>query len=231
MDLTAYVRVSTGKQAEDTRLGKPVQIAAIKSYARDHGHRVVEWRYDDGVSGGNGLESRVGLPLALQDVKDGTSRGIIVYRLDRLARDLIIQEQLLAEVKRMGGIVHTTSAAEAEYLEDDVNDPSRKLIRQILGGVNEYEKSMIALRLRNGRKMKADQGRYAYGAPAYGQSAIDHELAPNEQEQEVISKIKAMRDAGQSYRQIAASLNAEGIPTKTGKTWYPQTVSNVVSRA
>lgn len=230
MDLTAYVRVSTGKQAEDARLGKPVQIAAIKAYAREHGHRIVEWRYDDAISGGNGLETRVGLPLALHDVKDGKSKGIVVYRLDRLARDLIIQEQLLAEVKRMGGAVHTTSAAEAEYLEDDVNDPSRKLIRQILGGVNEYEKSMIALRLRNGRKLKAEQGRYAYGAPAYGQSAVDRELAPNDAEQQVIGEIRAMRDAGKSYREIASYLNDQGIPTKHGKTWHAQTVANILSR-
>jgi DNA invertase Pin-like site-specific DNA recombinase len=230
MDLTAYVRVSTDKQAQADKMGKPAQEKAIRAYASANGHRIVEWRYDDGVSGSNGLESRLGLPLALQDVKTGRSSGIIVYRLDRFARDLIIQEQLLAEVKRMGGTPFTTSAAEAEYLYDDVEDPSRKLIRQILGGVNEYEKAMIALRLRNGRKLKAEQGRYAYGAPAYGQSAIDKELAPNDAEQQVIATIRTMRDQGKSYRQIASYLNDQGIPTKHGKTWYPQTVANIVSR-
>ena len=171
MDLTAYVRVSTDKQAQEDRLGKPVQIQAIRDYARANGHRIVEWRYDDGVSGGNGLDSRIGLPEALADIKDGTARGIIVFRLDRLARDLIIQETLLAEIKRMGGQTFTTSKAEAEYLDDDPNDPSRKLIRQVLGAVNEYEKSVISLRLRSGRRMKAERGGFAYGSPAFGQRA------------------------------------------------------------
>jgi DNA invertase Pin-like site-specific DNA recombinase len=230
MDLTAYVRVSTGKQAAEDRLGKPVQVKSIREYARDHGHRIVEWRYDDGISGGNGLESRVGLPQALQDVKSGRAKGVIVYRLDRLARDLIIQEQLLAEIKHLGGLPFTTSAAEAEYLEDDPNDPSRKLIRQILGGVNEYEKSMIALRLRNGRKLKAEQGRYAYGAPAFGSSAVDHELAPNDAERSVIDMLRAMRLHGLSYRDMADALNGAGYATKRGGKWYAQTVLNVLKR-
>jgi DNA invertase Pin-like site-specific DNA recombinase len=230
MDLTAYVRVSTGKQAKEDRLGKPVQIKAIGDYARDNGHRIVEWRYDDGVSGGNELDCREGLPIALADVKDGTSKGIIVYRLDRLARDLIIQETLLAEIRKMGGKAFTTSLAESEYVEDDPKDPSRKLIRQVLGAVNEYEKSMISLRLRSGRKMKADQGRYAYGSPAYGQMAKDRELVANESEQAVIAKMRELRDQGMSYATIADTLNGEGIKPKRGNQWHSMTVSRALSR-
>jgi DNA invertase Pin-like site-specific DNA recombinase len=230
MDLTAYVRVSTGKQAQDDRLGKPVQVKAIREHARLNGHRIVQWRYDDGISGGNGLESRVGLPQALRDVKDGTSKGIIVYRLDRLARDLIIQEQLLAEISRMGGTTHTTSAAEAEYLEDDPKDPSRKLIRQVLGAVNEYEKSMISLRLRNGRALKAEQGRYAYGSPAFGTSAVDRELVPNDAEQATIATMRELRDAGLSYAKIADELNERHMLPKRGGRWHAQTVSRAINR-
>ena len=202
MRITAYVRVSTDKQAAEDRLGKPVQEKAIRAYARAHGLRVVSWHYDDGISGSNGLDSREGLPLALAEVRDGTAEGIIVYRLDRLARDLIIQETLLAEVKRMGGQTFTTSGAEADFLNDDPNDPSRKLIRQVLGAVNEYERSMIALRLRSGRKLKAERGGFAYGAPAYGQRAQDHELVPDSVEQQAIGRIRELSAAGRSLRQI-----------------------------
>lgn len=69
-------------------------------------------------------------------------QGIFVYRLARLARDLVLQEQLLAEVSRAGGQVFSTSGAEQHYLVDDSDAPSRRLIRQILGAVSEYERSM-----------------------------------------------------------------------------------------
>ncbi len=142
MKLVAYLRVSTDRQAEHG-LGLDVQEAAIKAWAKQNGHRIVLWTRDEGVSGSNGLETREALPEALGAVQGRTAAGIAVYRLDRLARDLVLQEQLLAEIKRMGGQLFTTSAAEADYLEDDPSDPSRRLIRQILGAVNEYERSMI----------------------------------------------------------------------------------------
>jgi DNA invertase Pin-like site-specific DNA recombinase len=43
----------------------------------------------------------------------------------------------------------------------DPDDPSRKLIRQILGAVNESERSIIKLRLRSGRARKSYNGGYA----------------------------------------------------------------------
>jgi hypothetical protein len=37
------------------------------------------------------------------------------------------------------GRAGTAAAGEAAYLVDDPDDPSRKLIRQVPGAVNEYE--------------------------------------------------------------------------------------------
>jgi DNA invertase Pin-like site-specific DNA recombinase len=42
-------------------------------------------------------------------LKDRGGAGLVVYRLDRLARDLMMQEQLLAEVRRLGAKVLSTS--------------------------------------------------------------------------------------------------------------------------
>lgn len=77
----------------------------------------------------------------------------------------------MAEVRRLGGEVETCAAGEAGYLADEPDDPSRRMIRQVLGAVAEYEWSMIALRLRAGRRAKHLRGGYAYGAPRYGTRA------------------------------------------------------------
>jgi len=230
MDLTAYIRVSTDKQAGEDRNGKPVQMKAVRAFARENGHRIVSWRFDDGLSGADDLDVRVGLAEALGDVKDGTSKGIVVYRLDRLARDLIIQETLLAEIRKTGGTPFTTSRAEAEYLADDPNDPSRKMIRQILGAVNEYEKSMIGLRMKSGRRMKAERGGFAYGSPAFGQRAEGKALVPDEDEQRAVARIRELDAAGESLRSIVAALTAEGHKSKRGGKWYPATVQRVLAR-
>ena len=226
--LVAYVRVSTERQTEG--LGPDVQRQAIKAWARRKGHRVALWTADEGVSGSNGVEGRVGLLDALSAFSEGIAHGLVVYRLDRLARDLIVQEQLLAEVKRLGGQVFSTSAAEDSYLSDDPDDPSRKLIRQVLGAVSEYERSMIALRLRSGRRRKAEKGGYAYGAPPLGHRAEGRELVPDEQEQRTVARIAELRANDLSLRNIARTLTAEGYTPKRAQVWHPNTIARILGR-
>jgi DNA invertase Pin-like site-specific DNA recombinase len=158
--VAGYVRVSTREQAEHG-YGLDVQESAVRMWCKAHGHRLVAMHRDEGISGSNGLESRLGLADALAAVHARKAEGVVVPRLDRLARDLVLQETLLGEARRLGGQVFSCSDAEAEFLVDDPADPSRRLIRQILGAVAEYERSMIALRLRAGRRRKAEQGGYA----------------------------------------------------------------------
>jgi DNA invertase Pin-like site-specific DNA recombinase len=169
-------------------------------------------------------------------VRDRQVSGVVVYRLDRLARDLVLQESLLADIRRMGGELFTTSAAEASYLTDDPDDPSRKLIRQVLGAVNEYERSMIRLRMRSGRAHKRATGAYAGdGSPPYGYRAEGGDLVPVPEEQAVIARIREMRAAGASLRQIGTTLTAEGLqprPSKLRRTnaWAPESVRRIVHR-
>jgi DNA invertase Pin-like site-specific DNA recombinase len=205
----AYLRVSTDRQAEEG-LGLDVQEHAIRTWAKQHGHRIVCWTRDEGVSGTNGLDGRIGLAESLDAIRERRARALVIYRLDPLAWDLVLQEQLLAEVRRLGGVVCSTSAAESGFLVDDPDDPSRKLIRQVLGAVSEYERSMISLRLRSGRARKAANGGFAYGAPPFGHRAERGVLLHDDREQATIARANELRDEGLSLRQIADVLTGEG---------------------
>lgn len=156
--------------------------------------------------------------------------GLVVYRLDRLARDLILQEQLLADVWRQGCKVFSTSRAEGEYLSDDPADPSRKLIRQILGSVAEYERAMISLRLRAGRARKAENGGYAGGRPPFGFRAKGRQLVPLEEEQRVLQRIQELHEQGCSAQSIADTLMAEGLRPRSAEVWHSRTVTGILAR-
>jgi DNA invertase Pin-like site-specific DNA recombinase len=229
MKLVAYLRVSTDRQAEHG-LGLEVQEAAIRKWAKANGHRIVSWHRDEGVSGSNGLETRDALPEVLAALQSRTAAGVVVYRLDRLARDLVLQEQLLGEIRRIGADVYTTSAAEAGYLADDPDDPSRKLIRQILGAVNEYERAMIKLRLRSGRARKSHNGGYAYGPPPLGYRAEGRQLVADIDEQQVIDRIRTLRAEGRSLREIAETLTEERFKPKRATVWHPGSLRLIVNR-
>src|ERR671923_2832950 len=60
MQLVGYLRVSTDRQAEEG-LGLEVQEQAIRQWAQAHGHELVALTRDEGISGSNGLDTRVGL--------------------------------------------------------------------------------------------------------------------------------------------------------------------------
>jgi len=230
MKLIPYLRVSTDRQA-DEGTGLSVQHEAIRHWATNHGHTLTKPYRDEGVSGAKELEDRPGLIDAMMALRNRKALGIVVYRLDRLARDLVIQENLLRDIKRLGAQLYSTSEAEAGYLEDDPTDPARRMIRQILGAVSEYERSMIALRLRSARQRKAKLGGYAgYGSPAFGYRSQDGNLVNDHDEQRAIARIVELRAAQKSLPQIVAALNEERIPSKRGGPWHPTTVQRVLKR-
>jgi DNA invertase Pin-like site-specific DNA recombinase len=230
MKIVGYVRVSTATQVEDGQ-GLDVQKAALRAWSKANGHRLIRTLSDEGISGAKELEDRPGLADALNMIRSREAQGIVVPRLDRLARDLIVQETILAEVRRVGGEAFSTSPAEASYLTDDPDDPSRKLIRQVLGAVSEYERSMVTLRLRNGRRRKTQMGGYTSGAPAFGLEARDGDLIESQEEQLTIKRIAELRTSGASLREICNALESEGRKTKRGgSSWQPMAVKRVLDR-
>ena len=92
-----YVRVSTQEQVEG--FGLAVQRDGIRAYCKERGLRLVDIAADEGISGSNGLDTRPGLTEALLRVEDHEVSGIVVYRLDRLARDLLLQETVRGHEK------------------------------------------------------------------------------------------------------------------------------------
>lgn len=229
MKILAYLRVSTDVQADEGQ-GLEVQEAAVRGWARDAGHELRAVLREEGVSGAKELDDRPALAEAFALLKDDRAEGLVVYRLDRLARDLIVQETLLAELRKLGAEVFSTAPGEQDYLVDDPDDPSRRLIRQILGAVSEYERSMIALRLRAGRRRKADAGGYAGGAPRFGERAEDRELTRDDREQLALERIAELAGAGVSLRDMAGILDAEGHRPKRADHWHPETLRRIVKR-
>ena len=228
--LIGYARVSTDVQVEHG-LGLEVQEQALRAWAKAQGHQLVEVLRELGVSGTKELADRPALADALDAIRHRRAGGVVVVRLDRLARDLVLQEQLLAEVRRLDAEVFSTSAGEAGYLKDDPDDPSRKLIRQILGAVSAYEREMTSLRLRSGRRRKAERGDYAYGAPPFGCRAEGKALVEVPEERETLARITELKTAGASLREIATVLKVEGRPPKRGGSWHPETLRRAAERA
>ena len=219
----AYCRVSTDNQKEEGTIN--LQVDAIREYCQKKGFDLVDTFKDEGVSGG--LEDRPALASLfnfLEGEEGKEIQTVIVWKLDRLARDLYIQEHLIKKLELLGKRLISTKEADL-----DSSDPMRKAFRQFMGIVAELEKAFITMRLSGGRIQKAKQGGYAGGGVALGYLTKEKELQPTEQEAETIKTIFALKRRRRlSINEIARFLQEEGYQTKRGGSWYASTVSYIL---
>jgi DNA invertase Pin-like site-specific DNA recombinase len=211
----AYLRVSSRGQIEGD--GFKRQELAIREYARTHDLKIVGVYREEGVSGASELQGRKALLDLLTQRANGVEL-VLIEKLDRLARDLMIQENLIADIQKSG--FRLVSVAEPDLLE---NDPTRKLMRQMMGAIAEYEKQMIVLKLRGARERKKDDFGKCEGRKLYGTKAGEGVL---------VERMKALRSMGMSFSRIADTFNTERIPTRTaGKRWHGFAVNQILTRA
>jgi DNA invertase Pin-like site-specific DNA recombinase len=230
MDLVAYVRVSTGKQGD--AYGPAAQLSAMRKWAKSNGHRIVA-ECTDTVSGTTQPSERPGLTEALDALRPPPrARGLLVMQLDRLARALHIQESILAVAWATGATVFT--ASDGEVLQDDPDDPYRTFVRQVMGGAAQLERALVVKRMRAGREAKRAAGKHSVGPYAFGYHGDgvgrDRDAAPLSDEQGTVERIVELRKAGRSYREITATLDAEGLRPRKAAAWSAMSVRNIAMR-
>lgn len=220
--MLGYVRVSTARQAEEGA-GLEVQESKLRTWCMEGDHELVEIHRDEGVSGS--LVDRPGLAMALADMEAGRADVLAVYRLDRLARDLIVQETILERLARAGRQVRSVTEPEI-----DGSDPTRVLIRQVLGAIGQYERALIVARMHAGRMAKAAKGGYAYGSPPFGWRAVEGELVIDADEQAAMARIDELRRQRISLREIGERLVAEGYRPKRATRWHPESLRRLIGK-
>jgi len=223
LKVISYCRVSTDNQKEEGTIN--LQVDAIREYCQKKGFDLVDTFKDEGVSGG--LEDRPALALLfnfLEGEQGKEIQAVIVWKLDRLARDLYIQEHLIKKLELLEKRLISTKEADL-----DSSDPMRKAFRQFMGIVAELEKAFITMRLSGGRIQKAKKGGYAGGGVALGYLTKEKELKRFEAEIETVKTIFALKRRKRlSINEIARFLQEEGYQTKRGGSWYASTVSYIL---
>lgn len=218
----SYLRVSGKGQLKGSGFDRQRQV--IREFAKVHGVTIVEEFQDRGVSGTKEAVDRPGLSAMLERIAGNGVRLVLVEQSDRLSRDLIVGELLLAEFRKMG--VQVIACSSGTDLAVDDQDPTKVLIRQVLGAFAQFEKSLIVSKLRAARDRKRRLTGKCEGPKVFGdlpgeQAAIDR-----------IRQLNTKPRGGKrlSLGRIAKALDSEGICTRGGKPWRPQTVQSIITR-
>ncbi len=190
----AYCRVSTEEQAAEgfSIEGQADRLRAY-SAARDLGDVTVI--SDPGLSGKD--MRRPGLQQVLAAVEAGHVSHLVIWRLDRLSRnlgDLIELSELLAA---HGVVLHSVTES------IDMSSAAGRMNYHQLGNFAQYFREQLAENVKMGNERAVREGKWINRAKT-GYSMIDGKLVPSDDAPRV-REIFRLRAEGKSYREIEAA--------------------------
>ena len=225
MNVFGYLRVSGKSQVDGD--GPERQREAILRFCKSFELSEPVFFSEEAVSGTVEALDRPAFSAMVDSIDKarratpGVEVCIIVERQDRLARDLIVQELLLLECARMKILVYSADQASLSDMASSDIDPTRKMLRQILGVVAEWEKSVIVRKLRAARDRKRAKTGRCEGPLPYGSTP---------EEKTARDVLVTLHHAGRSYSAIAREANAMCLKTRQGKPWTRGSVYQAVTR-
>ena len=221
MRATGYVRVSTGKQAEEG-VSLEAQEARIRAWCTAQGHELGGTEVDAGLSGGR-ADNRPALQSALDRVCH--ERGIlVVYSLSRLARSTRDALDIAERLHKAGANLVSLSES------IDTTTAMGRFFFTVLAALAALERDLISERTSMAMRHIAANGGYTGGEAPYGwRRSTESVLAQDSDEQRVISMIRKLHNGGQNAPSIARTLNGAFVPCR-GSAWHAKTVSRILAK-
>ncbi len=210
--VATYTRISTDETNQPYSLGAQAdRLVAFVSSQPDW--RIVA-RYTDQASG-KSLE-RPALRAARQAATGGAFDLLLVYRVDRLSRNL---GQLVGLIEELAG--HDVGFRSATEPFDTALPVGRMLV-QLLGSFAEFERATMMDRISAGMERKAARGEWTGGSPplGYRKPRGTSTLLPDPATAPIVVAIfRRYVETRVGARSIAAWLDAAGHRTRGGGTW------------
>jgi DNA invertase Pin-like site-specific DNA recombinase len=222
-----YLRVSTDRQEVEAQRSQSVAFAAYRGY------ELLDLPDEIDVSGSVPFAQR---PVGAEILRRLAEVDAIIFpKVDRGFRDTVDAILTVADLGAAGKDIHFLD------IGIDTTTPAGKLCFTVMAAMAEFERGRIGERIREKMAEKAKDKSWRVGPAPFGSrnlarmvdgKKVDggrHER--RDDEAAVIERIVELDAKGLSLRAIAGILNFNGVPTRKGKAWGPQTIANVIGRA
>jgi DNA invertase Pin-like site-specific DNA recombinase len=208
-----YLRTSGESQV--SKDGPVRQRAAITKFAKEHGFRIVRWFEEKAVSGTVESVDRPAFNDMLEALLSNGTKTVLIERLDRIARDVFIQEGTIRLLKEKG--FELVSVAEPDLCSEDMY---RVAMRQMMGVFAELDRKSIVFKLRAARQRKRLATGRCEGRKPYG---------TRDGEQVILGRMLNLHTLqARNFEQIARELNTAGTLSRSGKPWRPATIRRII---
>lgn len=213
-----YARQSKKTDPDQTTTAS--QIAVCRAELEERGLTIGEVWIDDGTSAWNPKVYRKDWNALMKRLESGAAAGVIVYDLERFARQVSDGERLVTAADR--GLIVLDS--EGEY---DLRRPGdKKNFRNAIVAA-EYYCDLLKVKVRRGKAAKARKGkvdqRRSFGFEDDGETIIESEAA-------IIRDHATRLLAGETQDSLIQELNDTGVTSVHGKQWSYTTYREVMTR-
>ena len=212
-----YARYSSHSQ-RDVSIDQ--QVRACEAFAERQDIKIQKI-YEDRAATGT-TDKRPGFQQMIQDAKKSGWNYVIVYTLDRFARDRYDSAVYKRQLKNHG--IKVLSA-----MENISDDPTGILMESMLEGLAEYYSKELSRKVQRGQNDNARKCLVNGALPLGYIKGSDGKYHICESEADVVREIFRRVNDGDSFANIIGDLNDRGIVTKTGKRWTHSSFNRILS--
>src|SRR3989304_8381459 len=152
-----YLRTSSDKQIDNTSLDTQEQIS--RAYSQTEGLEVVDVKRFEAVSAKETNSLRAAELLEFVKVGQGKFEVLVVFKLDRFARNQEQHHWLRGQLMKRGVVLRSAT----ERIDET---PSGRLVEGVLAAVNQYDNEVRIERVKIGLWRRVEEGLWPWQAPS-----------------------------------------------------------------
>ena len=218
MNVVLYMRYSSDRQTEQSIEG---QQRVCMDYCAQHGYTVVHRYIDRATSAYKDTEKRTEFNRMIKDSEKGAWQAVVVYKLDRFARNRYDSATYKARLKKNGVCVISAT-------ENISDNPEGVILEAVLEGMAEFYSKELAQKISRGMRESAIKCNSTGGQIPLGYKIDGKKLVIDEAKAEIIREAYALYADGTPIVEICQRFNKKGYRTARGAEFNKNSFSTIL---
>ena len=211
-----YARYSSSSQTEQSIEG---QLHDAYDYAEREGYVILREYIDRALSGTN--DSRPSFQQMIKDSAKGSFRYILVWKLDRFARNRYDSAVYKRELSKNGVKVVSVK-------ENITDTPEGVILEGLLEAMAEYYSADLSQKIKRGRHESVRKGLFPGGPVPLGYVVENKRLVPDPRTAPIVKEIFERYAAGDRIVDIYHDLNDRGLRARRGAKFIRSTIVHIL---
>lgn len=155
-------------------------------------------------------------------IRTGEFTHLLVWKIDRISRNLIDFVSMYQELKDLGVVFVSKNE------QFDTSTAIGEAMLKITLIFAEMERNVTSERVTDIMVSRADSGKWNGGKSPYGYKIDKGEYTIVEEEASTVRHMFDLYESGKSLLNVARTINAQGIRTRSGAEWSATTVWGII---